>query len=408
MTAQFAVREIVPSDKLSDREIRGAKPREKGYKLFDGDGLFLYVSPAGGKSWRMQYRVGGRMQTLTIGRYPMIGLADARKAAAVALGKLEKGETPQSDKTRLNGMTLAKAAEKYWAGRQDISSSTIERALSGMERNLGPLWQAPVATIGRAALLDKLAILNESSKFEMVRKVRAWSASVFDWAIEHGECDHNPAREIVARKAFGSRKVKNYARIKQTEIGAFMLRLTMEDPNLLSVIATKLLLYSWVRTGELRSSKPEDVDGDLWRVWNHKRDRMHLVPLSSQAQALVERAKRLQLSTHYLFPNDRRVDRPMSENAVLYLLARMGYGGIQTGHGFRGLGSTWANENGWNADAIERQLAHAPNSKTRAAYNHAEYLPLRREMLQAWADWLDQQEALARATSTRATPVSGG
>ena len=160
-----------------------------------------------------------------------------------------------------------------------------------------------------------------------------------------------------------------------------------------SAQACRLLALTWVRTQELRMMEWTEIDGDLWRIpaGKMKRRRDHLVPLSKQALVILENMRQRGTGSVYVFPNDRSADRPMSENAVLYLIGRIGYGGKMTGHGWRSVASTWANEAGHNKDAIERQLAHAPDDKVRATYNRAEYLPERKTMLQAWSDWLTKE-----------------
>lgn len=166
------------------------------------------------------------------------------------------------------------------------------------------------------------------------------------------------------------------------------------EGELQSVLACRLLAMTWVRTAELRMMEFTELDGAVWRIpaGKMKRKRDHLVPLPRQALALLGELRARSRGGKYVFPAEHRDDRPMSENAILALLARIGYRGRMTGHGWRTIASTWANEHGYNRDAIERQLAHAPDDKVRAAYNRAEYLPERTTMLQAWADWLDSCE----------------
>ena len=173
---------------------------------------------------------------------------------------------------------------------------------------------------------------------------------------------------------------------------SLLQRLALEA-ELQSVLACRMLALTWVRTTELRMMLWSEIEGDVWRIpaGRMKRRREHLVPLPSQALALLERLRLRARGRVYVFPSDRRLDRPMSENAILYLLHRIGYRGLMTGHGWRTVASTWANECGHSPDAIERQLAHAPGDQVRAAYNQAAYLPERRRMLQAFADWLDAQ-----------------
>jgi integrase len=212
---------------------------------------------------------------------------------------------------------------------------------------------------------------------------------VFEWAVENGHAPNNPAASIRPEKAFGRAKVESFAALEPRDVPEFLRRLSFEH-DLNSVLACRMLALTWVRTVELRMMEWSEIEGDTWiiPVGEMKRRRDHVVPLSRQALAILDEMRTRNGEARYVFPAPHRGDRPMSENAILYLIARIGYRGRMTGHGWRSVASTWANEHGYNPDAIERQLAHAPGDKVRSAYNHAEYLPLRREMLQAWADWL--------------------
>lgn len=255
---------------------------------------------------------------------------------------------------------------------------------------LPALGDLAIGSIDRAALLAELQRMDAKGLHVYVRKVRIWVGQVFAWAVENGHAQINPAAMIDPEKAFGRATVESFAALDLRDMPEFMQRLAMER-DLQSVLACKLLAYTWVRTNELRMMLWSEVDGDTWIIpaGKMKRRKDHVVPLSTQAQALLRELRARSSGSEYVFPSDRRNDRPMSENAVLYLLHRMGYKGRMTGHGFRSVGSTWANDRGYNADAIERQLAHVPENRVRAAYNRAAYLTERRQMLQDWSDWLD-------------------
>ncbi|MDR3351920.1 MAG: site-specific integrase [Zoogloeaceae bacterium] len=216
------------------------------------------------------------------------------------------------------------------------------------------------------------------------------------WAMENGYASANPAAAIRPEKAFGRAQVQNFAALPLSEIPAFLERLSLEK-DLNSVLACRMLALTWVRTGELRMMEWPEIDGEMWIIpaGKMKRRREHVVPLSRQALSILDEMRnRSETGARFVFPAPHRADRPMSENAILYLIARMGYRGRMTGHGWRSVASTWANDRGYSPDAIERQLAHVPGNRIRAAYNRAEYLPARREMLQTWADWLDAQAML--------------
>lgn len=388
----------MPTNVLTDHLCRTVKPTDKPQKLFDGYGLFLYVSPKGAKVWRMAYRVAGKAQTHVIGPYPLVSLADARTARDDVRRKLLAGESPKAPKKDANTLTFEQACDAYWSGRVDITDKYRTNATNGLSQHLyADIGAKPIGEVTRADLLASLLKMDEAGKLVYVRTVRMWALQVFEWAMEHGHCQINPAAMIKPEKAFRAPKKESHAALGLVEVPEFMARLSLER-ELQSVLACRLLAYTWVRTNELRMmlwSELEGMDGawDLWRIPEGKMKRRveHLIPLSRQAVEIIKTLKLRCQGSAYVFPAEHTIKRPMSENAVLYLLHRMGYKGAMTGHGWRSIGSTWANESGYNPDAIERQLAHNPADKTRAVYNRSAYLVQRREMLQAWADWLDAQ-----------------
>lgn len=353
--------------------------------------MYLAVSPAGGKVWRVAYRLDGKPQTATLGHYPLMGLAEAREKRDELRARLAAGEPAKIEKLVPRKVpTLKEACETFWDGRKDISESYRSNAKRALEMHVFPkLGDDAIDTVDRAKLLPVLTAIDAKGLHEYVRKTRAWLGQVFDWAIEHDHAKINPCALIDPRKAFTKTKTVSFAALELTKIPAFMQRLELEG-IIQSAMACRLLALTGVRTKELRMMQWDEIDGDLWRVpaARMKKERDHLVPLSRQALAIIANMRARATVSPYVFPNDRRTDRPMSENSVLYLLHRMGYKGAMTGHGWRSVMSTWANEHGFNADAIERQLAHVPTDKVRGVYNRAEFMPERRRLMQAWADWL--------------------
>jgi len=383
----------MPTNTLSDARCRGAKAGDKPYKLFDGGGLHLFVSVTGARSWRLAYRLAGRPQTMSLGAYPALSLAAARvRRDEVKLALLDGSDPMAGRKATRRGVSLAEACEVFWGGRNDLSASYRHNALRGIEMHLLPtLGDMNISSITRADLLEALQRMNAAGLYVYVRKMRMWISQVFEWAVENGHATINPAALIRPDKAFGKARVSHFAALPLTEVHGFLDRMALEH-DLQSVLACRLLAYTWVRTNELRMMEWGNLDfkGALWTIpaGKMKRRRDHLVPLSKQAVKVLKELKARHAGSRFVFPSDRNADRPMSENAVLYLIHRLGYKGRMTGHGWRSIGSTWANERGFNPDAIERQLAHVPDNKIRAVYNRAEYLPERKKLLQAWADWL--------------------
>jgi integrase len=321
-------------------------------------------------------------------------LAAARVKREEAKRALIEGHDPMAPR-RVNrqGVTLAEATETYWQGRKDVSATYRTNALRGIELHLVRLLSKPISSITRDDLLGELLLMDAAGLHVYVRKVRMWVGQVFEWAVENGVANINPAALIRPEKAFGRAKVTSFAALALREVPEFLERLAMEG-DLQSVLACRLLALTWVRTNELRMMEWSEIDeaGKVWLIpaGKMKRDRDHLVPLSDQSLAVLKQLRaRSRSEARYVLSAPHRMDRPMSENSVLTLIARMGYRGRMTGHGWRSVASTWANENGYSPDAIERQLAHVPDNKIRAVYNRAEYLTDRKKLLQDWADWLD-------------------
>lgn len=378
------------SNKLTDAICRRAPTPPKLKKLMDGGGLYLALLPTGSKVWRQNYTLDGKPQTEVFGPYPLLTLAEARVRRDEFKRKLLDGVNPKVNTSKAKAVTFGQACATYWAGRKDVTERYRGNATRGLDMHLGCLKDTPVSSLTRQMLLDPLMVLDAQAKHVYSRRVRVWASMVLEWCKEQGQCTENVAALINPKTAFGRARVKHHAALALADVPAFLERLSYEK-RLQSVLACWMLAWTWARTGELRLMKWEEIDGGLWRLAGDrmKRGKDHLVPLPRQAVALLGELKLRSRGSVYVFPNDRRLDRPMSENAVLYLMGRIGYAGAMTGHGWRSVASTWAHEAKWPPEAIEKQLAHTPEDKVASAYNRAEYLDIRRDMLQAFADWLD-------------------
>lgn len=392
----------MPLNTLTDAKCKAFKPKEKGYKAFDGAGLFLFCTPKGAKVWRVAYRLNGKQQQASLGEYPALTLADARTKRDELRTLLAKGEDPMAQKrTQRASKTVQQANDEYWDTRKDLSPSYLKKSKRAIEQYLYPRFKDKVLDeVTRDDLLDVLRGIDAAGKHVYVRKVRLWVTMIYEWAMEHGYATTNPGALIDPKKAFTRAKVTSLAALELKEVPDLMKRLDLEK-SLQSVLGCKLLALTWLRTNELRRMRWDDIDGDLLRIPGDrmKREKDHVVPLSTQAMELIKELRTRRNGSDFVFPSDRRIDRPMSENSIIYLLHRIGYKSRMTGHGWRSVGSTWANENGYNRDAIERQLAHSPDDKVRAVYNRAEYLVQRKEMLQDWADWLTPRSATNQESS---------
>jgi integrase len=379
---------------LTDHKCRNAQPGTKDQKLFDGHGLFLFVSKTGAKTWRWTYRLSGKAQTHSIGPYPLVSLQEARtRRDALRLRHLN-GEDVRVKVPVKQRISFDQAVRTFWAARRDVSDEYRAGALRAYGKHLQPaLGDKPIADITRANLLATLMVVDGAGHHVYARRLKMWTGLAFDWAVEHGHAAVNLAALIRADKAFGKRPVKHHPSLRLAEVAEFMQKLN-QQPEVQSVLACRMLALTWVRTGELRQMEWTEIEGDTWRIpaEKMKMKREHLVPLSPPAVAILTEMKRRARGNRYVWPcGHAPLENAMSENSILRLIDRMGYAGRMTGHGWRTVASTWANEHEYNPDAIELQLAHDEANSVRAAYNGAQYLSQRRAMLNDYGQWLMSQ-----------------
>jgi len=389
---------------LSELAVRKAKPSAKPYKLFDGDGLFLSVQPSGGKWWRYKYRFAGKEKLLALGTYPLIGLAEARKRHDKARKLLADGIDPGQDKRNTQRQLVVKhqntfkvIAEEWHKGRiHKWTPRHAEKLLRSLELHIFPtaLASRPITDIKSSELLDVLKNVQADGAIEPAHRLLQCCGQIFTYAIVTDRAESNPAANL--RGLLQPIRRNNYAYLKEKDLPEFFAKLETYDGEAVTKLALKFLLLTFPRTGEMRHApwREMDLDEAEWRI-PPERMKMrdpHIVPLSRQAVGILEELKELTGSFHFVFPNQHKPRGCMSENTILFALYRMGYHSRATGHGFRSTASTILNEHGFHPDVIERQLAHCERNSVRAAYNHAQYLPERRKMMQWWADYLDAVE----------------
>jgi integrase len=388
---------------LTDTALRNAKPRDSAYKLSDRDGLYLLVSTSGSKLWRFDYRFLSKRKTLALGQYPIVGLADARRACDEARTLLSRGVDP-SEKRKVDKLvvTIAAAttfrvvAEEWLSkvereGRAEITMRKSRWLLDLAYRTIGA---RPIDTITPPELLLALRNVEAKGHYESARRMRSVCGRVFRYGIATGRATRNPALDL--QGALIAPKVQHHAAITDpVAIGALLRAIDGYEGSLIVRAALQLLSMVFVRPGELRHAEWAEFDLEAAR-WTIPAARMkmrapHIVPLARQALVTLRDLQSMTGGGVFLFPSNRTVTRPISENTLNAALRRLGYGSDDmTSHGFRSMASTRLNEMGrWNPDAIERQLAHGERNTVRAAYNHALYLTERIEMMQVWADYLD-------------------
>ncbi|QGZ62475.1 tyrosine-type recombinase/integrase [Paraburkholderia acidisoli] len=395
---------------LTDAAVRGLKAREKPYKVSDSGGMYLYVLPTGAKYWRLAYRLAGRQKTFAIGVYPEVTLAEARESRDSAKKLVKAGIDPVSHRADVDQRRLAaqqntfEVVARQWHNTRKLKWSDNHGAkiLSSMERDLFPAFGTKaVGAISRSDILAAIRKVEARGAHEIAHRVLQRCVAVFDFACAGGLVEVNPAARLSGQLT--TVPVTHYKAFKESELPEFLGRLSSYDGEEQTGLAIRLLMLTFVRTGELRGATWAEIDfaAGEWRIpaERMKMREGHIVPLSTQAVSVLRRLHALTGGEGLVFPGRTKATSPISENTILFALYRMGYHGRVTGHGFRTTASTILNERGFNADHIERQLAHRPKDKVRDSYNRAQYLPERRRMMQAWADLLDGLEHKARTSA---------
>jgi integrase len=386
---------------LSDAKARNAKPGPKPYKIADREGLFLLVTPNGGKYWRLKYFFAGKEKLLALGVYPAVALADARDERARARKLLAAGIDPAEAKREAKRIESQKNLNSFeavageWLEKRthEWAPITAEVAKKRLDTYAFPkLGKRPIADITPPEVLAMLRAVELKGTLETARRVMQLCGKIFMYAIATGRAERNPVPDL--RGALKTPVVKHYSFLNATDLPEYLKKLDAYDGNLQTKLALRFLLLTFVRTNELRGAQWKEIDWDKaeWRIppERMKMKELHIVPLSRQAIAVLRELEQHSGNREYIFPNKHNPSTFMSENTMLFALYRMGYRSRTTGHGFRSTASTILNEHDFRADVIERQLAHSERNSVRAAYNHAQYLPERRKMMQWWADYLDK------------------
>jgi integrase len=384
---------------------KNAKPADKSYKLFHGGGLFLEVEPSGRKVWRMKFRHDGKESRVKLGEFPAMGVAAAVAERDQHKSRLRSGVTPvqhRDSETRSRKLAAENSFEtvaREWFANRVKSGGWVEthsgKVIARLERDVFPwLGTRPISAITAPEVLTVLRRIEDRGALDTAHRAKQDCGAVFRFAIHDGRAERDPTADL--RGALPPAKGGHFATITEPKaIGELLRAIDGYSGTYTTRCALKLAPLVFVRPGELRHAEWSEIDLERaeWRIPGEKMKAgdPHIVPLSQQALAVLAELKPLTGDGRYLFPSERTGARPMSENTVLAALRRMGYATDQmSGHGFRAMASALLNEQGWNRDAIERQLAHAERNRVRASYNFAEHLPERRKMMQAWADYLDR------------------
>ncbi|MHA7844724.1 tyrosine-type recombinase/integrase [Serratia sp. D1N4] len=385
---------------LTDIKVKTAKPMEKAYKLADGGGMYLLVKPNGSKYWRLKYRFAGKEKMLSIGVYPDVSLADAREKRKEARKTLASGGDPGevkkaeklSQKLSIANTFEAIAREWHQHKADRWSLRYREEIIDTFEKDIFPhIGKRPIAEIKPMELLETLRRMEKRGALEKMRKVRQRCGEVFRYAIVTGRAEYNPAPDLAT--ALATPKKTNFPFLSVEELPHFLRDLAGYTGSIITKTATQIIMLTAVRTQELRFARWQDIDFEkrLWEIPPEvmKMKRPHIVPLSEQVVNLFLSLKPITGAYPLVFIGRNDRTKPISKESVNQVIELLGYKGRLTGHGFRHTMSTILHEKGYNSAWIEMQLAHVDKNAIRGAYNHAQYLDGRREMMQWYADYLD-------------------
>ena len=393
--------------KLNDRQIKNAKPAEKPFKLNDGKGLYLYINTSGGKLWRFDFSYNGKRKTLSIGKYPTVSLVEARAAAENARRLLVSGQDPSEAKQQEKRERQAAALNTFEAiARRWHSDNLIRwkenhaaRVLRYFETDVFPvIGEMPIQEIRVSDIKTVLDGVMTRGVNNTAEKIREWTGAIFDYAVMLEVVETNPAYSL--RKYIPAKQTDHRPALPREELTEFFRRLILAEIEPQNRIALILNMLTFLRSTELRGGQWNEIDFDA-AIWTVPARRMkhektapkppHAVPLADWTLELLAELKEITGNTPFLFPSRTKTDGFISDATISRIIERMGYKGRVTPHGFRSLASSVLNEQGFNPDAIERQLAHIENNKIRAAYNRADYLNERKEFMQWYSDFLRER-----------------
>ncbi|PUX08230.1 tyrosine-type recombinase/integrase [Cronobacter malonaticus] len=380
---------------LTVKQIDAAKPKDKPYRISDGNGLYVYIPASGKKVWQLRYQFEGKEKIHTVGKYPEIGPAEARNIAFEVKRDIAIGLNPAAKKKQQEKVpdTFGSIYEEWYKHKRQVWSEGYAVELQRMfEADILPyIGRMTMDDIEPMTLLKVLRRFEERGAMERANKARRRCGEVFRYAVVTGRAKYNPAPDL-ADAMKGYRK-KNFPFLPAEQIPAFNRALAGYSGSIVSKIATQVLQYTAMRTKELRSMQWANVDFENRVITIDaevmKNRKQHLVPMSRQVYDLLRQLQPITSISDFVFAGRNDKKKSISENAVLLVIRQIGYEGLASGHGFRHQFSTILNEHGWPHDAIERQLAHVDRNNIRGIYNHAQYLEKRKEMMQWWADYID-------------------
>jgi integrase len=398
---------------LTDTAIRSAKPADKPIRLFDSGGLYLEVSPRGGKWWRFKFRFGGKEKRLSLGTYPVTSLKDAREKRDVAKRLLASGADPSATRQAQKaaqisaGLNTVESVALDWLDHRAAAwtPKTRQMILASLQNDVFPkLGSRPIASVQSIDIRSVVQGIEARGAGETAGRVFQRLRAIFRYAVAHDVIATDPTYPLKPAEIFKPRRVTHRAAMSERDVPTFLARLSTYSGDPATSTALLLLMLTAVRPGELRGARWDEFD-EQRKLWRIPAERMkmkteHVVPLSKQALHALLDMKSLSGNSEFVFPSPFYPGKPLSDGTLNSALSRLGFKGLATAHGFRTLFSTAANEAGWNRDHIEKQLAHEERDEVRGAYNRAQWLDERARLMQWWADRID---ALRTSTDMAST-----
>lgn len=397
------------TDPLSDKNCRAAKPADKPYRLYDGEGMYLQVQPSGSKYWRLKYILDGKEKMLALGVYPEVSLKQAREARRTARDLLKAGTDPSEQTARKKrareeqaskieaASSFEAVAREWFANQKDGWSPRYAKKILGyLEKDaIEHIGKMPIGDIEAPHLVDMVRAIEARGVRETAKRVLQLVRSVFEHAIIERRCKRNPAADINAKVLLKKGvRVRHMPRVEALEIPGLMRGISAYKGELITRLALRFMALTFARTSEMINAKWSEFDETEWRIpaERMKMRRPHIVPLSRQALEVLAQLRAINGHRDHVFYSSQS-NGPISLNTMLYALYRMKYKSRMTVHGFRGLAATVLRELGYDRDIVDRQLAHAERNQVTAAYVHAEYIAERRVIMQTWSDYLDEAES---------------
>ncbi len=383
---------------------RNAKPKAKSYKIFDAGGLYLEITPTGSRYWRLKYHILGKEKRLSLGAYPLTPLIEAREKRDKAKKSIERFIDPSLERQEEKRIAKVKAAQTFelvareWhkLNFKTWSLSHANNIIYRLEKEVFPqIGHLPMTAITPPLIYACLQKIEDRGAHEMARRALQMCGQVFRYAVVTGRADTDMTRDLKGSLKKFTRG--HFASIDVDELPALVRKINNNDARLFkqTTLTLKMMLLTFVRTSELIEATWDEFNFEK-AVWNIPAERMkmrepHIVPLSKQTLEILEELKEMNGSRKYVFPSIFRPEKPTSNGAILSALKRLGYKNKMTGHGFRSLAmSTIKEKLGYQHEVVDRQLAHLPRSKIDKAYDRAKFLPQRKQMMQEWANYIDE------------------